>query len=141
MRRMFRGRMISVDGCARRMQPNWNCYVINKDNDRGVKLLQIQINHSEGSVPTINPSNTRNACYIKIEPSTTYRISCTKPGYQVFVGEEDSGYICLVKNAWQNDYQVITTTADTAYLSICLAWGDKEQAITVGDCGVVISKY
>lgn len=38
MRRMFQGRMITVDGCAKRMQANWNQYVINKDNDKAAKL-------------------------------------------------------------------------------------------------------
>lgn len=141
MRRMFQGRMISVDGCGKRMQANWNEFAINKDNDRGVRLLQKQATMPEGEQPVILDSDTRNIASFTVKPGATYKITTLKPGFDIFVGEISADNIVLVRNSWLPNQQTITINADTAFIIISMSiTGNHEAPITVGDCGITIEE-
>lgn len=140
MRRMFQGRMISIDGHLKRMQANWNEYVINKDNDRGYKLWQKQFGLSVGNVISVADSDIRNAVYFECEPNTNYIISCTKPGYECLAATLDSDKVNLGASNWSNSVE-INTEENAKYLAIVIAVGSAHSGnIFVGDCGIVITK-
>ena len=143
---MFQGRIISVDGCAKRMQPNWNAFIIDKDNDRGYSLLQADLGGVQvGSTCFISydsaQANLRNVQIIPVEPGTTYNFSLTKPGYSLFVVQLDENNTVLVNGGWVNTgtYEV---GASTKKIGFGIAVGSAHTApITVGDCGIIITKY
>lgn len=99
MRRMFQGRMISVNGCGKRMQANWNEFAINKDNDHGYSLLQVQIQMPENEEIVIADSDIRNGVVFKCNPNTTYNIKCSKTGYECIASGVDNDNIVVIKSS------------------------------------------
>ena len=77
MRRMFQGRMITVEGCAKRMQANWDLYCINTDDDRGYTFS----NSSQGGAP--NPK--RLYAEFNVIAGQLYRIQVMNNNYDVCV--------------------------------------------------------
>ena len=138
--------MISVNGCGKRMQANWNAFIINKDNDRGYSLLQADLaNVSVGNICTINPegaqANIRNVQIVPVESGATYKFTLTEEGFDLYAIQLDEDNVVLVQGGWvgAGTYEV---GADTKKIGFGLGVGSAHTAaIKVGDCGIIISKY
>ena len=139
MRRLFHGRMITVDGHMRRMDENYNKFVILNDSKVGYQLEQKRIQNSQGTKIVIEDSDIRNTKVIPCKPNTTYSFHLMKSGYELYVTDLTSELIVISNGAWGTTS--FTTSATAAYISINLAVGSEHTAdITVGDCGVLITE-
>lgn len=142
MRRMFQGRMISVNSCGKRMQANWNCYLISKDNDRGYTLANIRRTaQQEGSeLSFLNDPNraTLNFAY-PVKANHTYLIKPTKPGYECFYGGiYVDNALAVVSSTWGSEIEVIPAINGGIYIS--LANVNHDLPLTIGECGITIEE-
>ena len=138
---MFQGRMITVDGCARRMQPNWNCYVINTDTDRATVLKQERWMYQPDQQVEAEPSNVMNSVMIPVEPGKVYNIKLSNTNNQVYVVGLDSSKAVKDTKNWQNSGYNYTASENIYWLAMTIAVGEAHTAqLTVGDCGIVVKQ-
>jgi len=144
MRRMFQGRMISIDGCMKRMQPNWNCYFIDKDNDRGSLLINQGRTMSSVGEPLIWAENSKRLSLIyPVKAGHKYRWYATKPGYDTYFGSYYNQDLKIVQpiSGGQTWASKIEHTAEIdGYVYISLAKTNHDLDITVGECGIVFEE-
>lgn len=134
--------MITVDGCAKRMQPNWNCYFIDKDKDRGSLLINRSRRWNEvGSQLAWDDNPRRFSLVYPIKAGHSYRVRATKTGYDAYIGGEYNQNLEVagsVASQWAN---VVEFTADIdGYAYLSLAAVNHDEDIYLGECGLVFEE-
>lgn len=142
MRRLFQGRMISVDGHLKRMQPNWNCYFIDKSTDRGSLLINRSRIQSETGTPLEWSDNPRRFSLVyPVKAGHSYRVRATKTGYDAYVGGEYDENLKVAGNLESQWANVIEFTADiTGYVYLSCADVNHDEDIYLGECGLVFEE-
>ena len=135
--------MITVDGCAKRMQPNWNCYFVDKSTDRGNLLInRSRAESSVGSSLSWSTNSRRFSLVYPVLAGHSYRVKATKTGYDAYVGgqyDEDLKVASTeIPSTWGN---VVEFTAEIdGYVYLSLANANHDEDISLGECGLVFEE-
>ena len=139
MRRLFHGRMITVDGHMRRMYPDHRYAIVTNDNS-AYKLVQGQRGYPAGSKPTFYPDvATRNTIIIPCKPKTTYKFALSKPGYDLFTAILNSEDVVVEAIGW--GYTTVTTPSAAAYFGFDIGTaGAHTGDVLLGSVDILITE-
>ena len=145
MRRLFHGRMITVDGHMRRMDENYNKFVIFNNNGVAYSLLQADlINVGAGNTCAIDsnaPSkDLRNVQIVSVKPGATYKFTLTKQGYDLFLVQLNANNLVLESGGWHST-GTRTLKPNTKKVGLGIGVGSAHtDPLTVGDVGIIITE-
>ena len=136
MRRLFHGRMVSVDGHCRRMEANYDKYVIAVNSNIAYSLLnQGRTQNQVGTHLEWVTNTKRLSTLIPIIPGHSYTLYFTKSGYELVLGFYDEDLILKSNTEWQNEAAFVP---EDSYLFILVRKVTTTADIAVGEVGLIL---
>ena len=134
MRRLFHGRMITVDGHMRRMEPDYNQYAIVINTKRAYQL-------ENKGLTSDDYMSTRITAKIPTTVGSSFSVKPTETGYQVNAYYMDGEYTVIGSDiGWATSLSVTMPSGSIA-LGVILAVGSAHTAdLKPGDCGLLITE-
>ena len=143
MRRLFHGRMITVDGHMRRMDENYNKYVILTDSGQGFALENKvrENNPVVGKKIEWSPNNTRLTIFVPIKANYTYVCKPTSDAYLIYIGLYDTNerFVRNQDTGWQPSINFTPEIDGYFYFTIRNA-SNPDALMFPGEVGGIVTK-
>ena len=144
MRRLFHGRMITVDGHMRRMSENYELYAINANNDIAQSLRNINVEtpvYGEKPQWTVVTTDILSGVEIPVQPSKTYTVKTTQAGYDIYITPlDEEGRFYTAGKSWTQNVSTFTGDVHCSYLLLAVKSHTSGARVRPGDCGLLITE-
>ena len=134
MRRLFHGRMITVDGHMRRMEPDYNQYAIVVNSKQGYQL-------ENKGLTADDYMSTRLTAKIPTTVGSSLTVKPIKSGYEVNAYYMDGEYTVIGNDIGWTTSLSATMPEGSIALGVIIAVGSAHTAnLEPGDCGIIITE-